>query len=63
MPNNEAFRRRNSRRAGFVRIAARDLDQRGVPRPALPRTHTAITPDPEVAALIREATALARRKA
>ena len=42
---------------------ARDLDQLGVPRPALPRTHTAITPDPEVAALIREATALARRKA
>ena len=40
-----------------------DLPQRGVPGPALPRTHTALAPDPEVAALIREATALARRKA
>jgi len=42
---------------------ARDLDQLGVPGPALPRTRTATAPDPEVAALIREATALARRKA
>jgi len=41
----------------------RDLDQLGVPGPALPRTRTATAPDPEVAALIREATALTRRKA
>jgi len=42
---------------------ARAQDQLGVPGPALPRTRTATAPDPEVAALIREATALARRKA
>jgi hypothetical protein len=42
---------------------ASDLPQLGVPGPTLPRTHSATAPDPEVAALIREATALARRKA
>jgi transposase len=41
---------------------ARDLDQLGVPGPAWPRTRTATAPDPEVAALVREAQRLLRER-
>jgi hypothetical protein len=46
----------------LVNALANDLLQASVLDPALLRMHTATAPDPEVAALIREATTLARRK-